>query len=156
MRIFLKFVLDCEPDAAWSALRSPAVFRAVARPFTTFESLEPAGFPAVWTAGPHPVRAKALGLFGMGDQTIDISFVERPDGVRIVIDSGGATSGPLTLITYWRHSMAVSPAPGGGTLYRDQLVFRAGFATPVAWFGLWVFWQWRGARIRRLANDWRV
>ena len=156
MRIPLKFVLDCEPDAAWLALRSPAVFRAVAGPFSTFESLEAGGFPAIWTAGPHPVKATALGIFAMGRQVIDISFDERADGVRIVRDSGGGTSGALAVITRWQHSMSVEPTPDGRTLYRDELVFGAGAATLPVWLSLWIFWQWRGVRIRQLAHGWRV
>jgi hypothetical protein len=51
--------------------------------------------------------------------------------------------------------MAVSPAPSGKTLYRDQLVFSAGpILTPAMWPVLWSFWQWRGAAIRRLAPTW--
>ena len=39
----LKQVLDCDPDAAWRAIRSPQVFRAVSAPLMTFTSAEPLG-----------------------------------------------------------------------------------------------------------------
>ena len=156
MRILLKLVLDCEPDAAWDALRSPAVFRAVAAPFTTFESLEPDGFPARWSEGPHPVRSKAFGIAPMGEQVIDLSFEERPTGVRRVNDFGHGVSGTLGLITRWRHTMAVSESGDGRTLYRDQLLMGAGALTLPVWFGLWLFWQWRGVRIRALSRGWRA
>ncbi len=155
MRILLKFTLDCDPDAAWWALRSPAVFRAVSGPFLTFTSLEKEGFPETWSPGIHPVRARAFGLVTVGEQLIDLSYPRRRDGVRMEVDSGGAINGVMSVITKWKHTMAVSAAPGGGTLYRDQLKFGAGPLTLVLWPALWVFWQWRAKRIRRLSRDWR-
>ena len=154
MRVLLKLVLDCPPDAAWQALTSPTVFRRVSAPFTTFESLETGGFPERWTEGVHPVRAKALGLVPMGLQTIDLAFIER-DGARIVRDTGRGLSGALSLVDDWEHSMAVSPAPGGRTLYRDQLRFSVRPASAAAWPAFWAFWQWRGSRIRSLASEWQ-
>jgi hypothetical protein len=156
MRILLRFELDCTPDAAWLALRSPAVFRAVAAPLTTFSSREPDGFPTVWSAGEHPALGRAFGLVPVGEQIIDISTEERADGVRIVHDDGRGTSGALAAITVWHHSMAVSAIDDERTLYRDQLVFRAGILTLPVWAGLWLFWQWRGLRIRQLAPAWRA
>lgn len=150
MRILLKLVLDCEPDAAWNALRSPEVFRAVSFPLTTFTSLEPGGFPQRWPAGENPVLVKALGLFPVGEQVIDISYPVRQDGVRTVVDSGRGTSGRLTLVTSWEHTMAISPAPGNRTLYRDRLRFRAGWLAPLLWPAFWAFWQWRAIGLRRL------
>jgi hypothetical protein len=155
VRILLKFVLDCPPDAAWWALRSPAVFRAVGRPLVTFQSLEKDGFPEVWSAGPHPVRAKAFGRLNMGDQVIDLSYPRKRTGVRMEVDSGIGLTGAMSLITRWHHTMAVSATDDGRTLYRDQLVFRAGAMTLLVWPALWAFWQWRGRRIRRLSRDWR-
>jgi hypothetical protein len=156
VRILLRLILDCEPDAAWDALRSPAVFRSVAAPFTEFESLEPSGFPDRWTAGPHPVRSTAFGIVPMGEQVIDLSFEERPLGVRRVNDFGRGVSGTLALITRWQHTMAVSATADGRTLYRDQLVVGAGPLTLPVWLGLWLFWQWRGARIRALSRSWQA
>jgi hypothetical protein len=154
MRIHLKLVLNCPPDAAWRALRSPTVFRAVSWPLTTFESLEADGFPELWAAGEHPVRGRAFGLLPMGDQLIDISFPPAPEGVRWVRDSGRGLTGPLAVVTQWRHTMAVSEAPGGRTLFRDELRFGAGPITPLLWPVFWVFWQWRAARLRSLAPRW--
>lgn len=154
MRILLKLVLDCPPDVAWKALRSPEVFRAVSFPLTTFTSLEPGGFPEQWPAGGHPVLAKALGLFPIGEQLIEISFPKRRDGVRAVLDTGRGVSGALTVITRWEHTMTVTPAPGNRTLYRDQLKFEAGPFTLLLWPMYWAFWQWRAASLLRLAPAW--
>jgi len=161
MRVLLKLVLDCEPDAAWLAIRSPSVFREVSWPLTSFESLEPGGFPELWEVGEHPVRASALGGVTMGDQIIDVSFEEgssgegsSTSGVRIMRDTGRGLSGPLALVTSWRHSMAIAPAPGGKTLYRDELRFEAGALTIALWPVYWAFWQWRAVRLAQLARHW--
>jgi len=155
MRILLKLVLDCTPDAAWDAIRSPATFARVSAPFTVFESLEPDGFPERWSAGEHPVRVRAFGVVPIGTQSIAISFPHRDDGVRMMRDDGGGIDGPLAAVTEWHHTMAVSEAPGGRTLYRDRLQFRAGALTLALWPMYWVFWQWRAVQMRRLATTWR-
>lgn len=154
MRVLLKLELDCAPDDAWRAIRSPQVFQEVSAPLSTFTSLEIGGFPELWQAGEHPVRMSAAGLFPVGQQVIDVSFPDAPAGVRVMRDSGRGLSGPLALVTQWEHSMAISAAPDGKTLYRDQLIFSAGILTPLLWPLYWAFWQWRGAALRRLAPSW--
>lgn len=156
MRILLKLVLDCSPDAAWRAIRSPAALQQVSWPFTAFEALNENGFSELWSEGDHPVRVRALGLVDVGTQNIGISFKQRTDGVRVMRDSGPPLSGALTIITRWRHQMAVSALPDGRTLYRDELRFSAGLASPLVWLGLWAFWQWRAIGLRRLAATWRA
>lgn len=154
MRVQLKLVLDAPPDAVWAALRSPSVLAEVAHPFFSFEPLSPRGLPRFWTEGEHPVAASVLwGTIPVGEQLIDIHFRER-GGVRIVEDDGGPVSGPLAVVTRWRHRMAVSAAPGGGTLYRDRLDISAGLLTPFVWLGAWAFWQWRAFQLVRLAPGW--
>jgi hypothetical protein len=155
MRILLKLVIDCEPDVAWRALHSTAVFSAVSFPLVAFESLEPEGFPDQWPGGRHLMQAKAFGLVPVGEQTVDIADTARKDGTRIVVDTGRGLTGPLALVTGWHHSMAVAPAPGGRTLYRDELRFGAGPLTLLLWPVFWAFWQWRAFGIRRLAPGWK-
>jgi len=149
----LKLHLDSSPDAAWRAIRSPEVFRAVSMPFASFTSLEPDGFPDTWPQGEHAVRASAFGLVGAGEQVIDLAFTGKRDA-RLVHDTGYGVSGPLALLDYWHHTMAVSPGRNGGTLFRDRVVFDAGVLTPLVWPALWAFWQWRGIRLRQLAPTW--
>ena len=155
MRILLKLELDCAPEVAWRAIRSPAVLKQVAFPLLGFDSLEPDGFPETWDEGPHPVSVKALGLVGIGEQIIGISYPRGHDGAQVVRDSGIGLRGPLALVDDWQHSMAVSPAAGGRTLYRDQLVFHAGPAGLLLWPMYWVFWQWRAFGLKRFAPSWR-
>jgi len=165
MRVLLKMVLDCEADAAWSALRSPEVFRRVSAPLMAFTSLDDAGFTDRWTDGEHRVAAKAFGLVPAGEQIIAIRTEmrldhvhgrhENPVEVRIVHDTGRGLTWPLTLTRGWHHQMAVSAQPDGRTLYRDQLEFSAGPITPLVWLAYWGFWQWRALAIKRLAPSWR-
>jgi hypothetical protein len=166
MRVLLKFLLDCDPDAAWRALQSPTAFREVALPWLDFRSDEVAGFPTVWGDGEHRVSVRAFGAFTVGTQAIRLSSEQRPEpgggaAVRILHDSGGGRSGALAALPHFDHRMAIAPDPAGPgedgrlrTLYRDRLIVRAGALTPLAWYTLWAFWQWRGIRLRQLAPTW--
>jgi hypothetical protein len=166
MRVLLKETLDCTPDAAWRAIHSPAVFREVSSPVMTVESLEADGFPTVWEPGEHPVSMRGLGLVPLGMQVIRLSETTlrpaksgsgRTGTVRILRDTGRGISGSMTAVTHWDHRMAIAADPDqpGKTLYRDQLIFQAGYATLAVWPGFWVFWQWRMSQIKRLAPTWR-
>lgn len=154
MRVLLKTVLDCEPDAAWRGITSPAGLQRVSAPLMTFESLEPGGFREKWTEGEHPVRVTGLGIVPLGEQVIAISFPKARGRTRLVRDSGYGVSGIFTMVDFWEHTMAVSPARGGGTLYRDQLVFEAGLLSVPLWPMYWAFWQYRAFRLKRLARTW--
>jgi hypothetical protein len=154
MRVLLKLELDCHPDDAWRAIRSPQVFQDVSYPLTQFSSLEDGGFPELWEPGDHLVTVSAFGKFPVGEQMIAVSFDHSPGGVRIMRDRGHGLSGPLALVSDWEHSMAISAAPGGKTLYRDQLSFSAGALTPVMWLMYWAFWQWRALALKRRAPGW--
>ena len=155
MRVLLKLTLDCTPDAAWRALRSPAVLREVVAPWLDFSSLESGGLPTTWPEGRHRVRALAFRRFPAGDELVDVSYPGGlPTGVRMLRDGGGAITGPLALFDRWDHRMAVSELPDGRTLYRDQLLAHAGALDLVAWFPTWAFWQWRGMRLKQLAPTW--
>jgi hypothetical protein len=74
-------------------------------------------------------------------------------GRRIFEDRGGPLTGPLTIITRWRHRMVIATWPDGRTLFRDRLEFSAGILTPFVWIGFWAFWQWRARGLVRLAPD---
>ncbi|EAR25742.1 hypothetical protein A20C1_07678 [marine actinobacterium PHSC20C1] len=154
MRVLLKLVLDCDPDDAWRAIRSPHVFQEVSHPLTQFKSLEVGGFPELWQPGEHPVKVSAFGRFTIGQQIIRISFDDDEPGIRIMRDTGRGLSGPLALVSQWNHSMAISATPDGRTLYRDRLNFNAGLLSPLVWPMYWAFWQWRGAALKRLAPTW--
>ena len=151
MHVLLKTVLDCSPDAAWRSIRSPEVFRAVAAPLMSFSSAEPLG--ETWTQGEHPVTARLLGLIPVGGQVIDLTFTQRGD-VRFVHDTGEATSGALSIVSYWHYTMAVSPTKDGRTLFRDRLLFDAEPLSLAVWPAIWAFWQWRGLHMKRLAPTW--
>ena len=158
-RVLLKLELDCGVDAAWRAIRSPLVLREVMHPLLGVWPLDANGFPETWHSGEHAVEVSALTVLTIGEQVIRISYpqqtlLRRRDAVRMLRDTGRPSSGPLTLVTTWEHTMAVSPAGVGRTLYRDQLKFSAGILTPLLWPAFWLFWQWRAFRIGRLARRW--
>ncbi|WP_235511140.1 hypothetical protein [Agromyces sp. Root81] len=156
MRVLLKLTLDCTPDAAWRALRSPAVLREVVAPWLDFESLEPGGLPTTWPDGQHRLRVLAFRRFPAGEERVDLTSPGGlPEGVRMLRDGGGAETGPFAAFGNWDHRMAVSALPDGRTLYRDQLLASAGAADMLVWYPTWVFWQWRGMRLRQLAPTWR-
>ena len=162
MRVRLDLLLECPADAAWEALHSPAVFRAVSGPWTTAESLEPEGFPARWPGGEHRVRLRLLGVLPMGEQVIRLRDESAHDpvlgaGARIVHDEGGPVRGPMTLVRHWHHRMAVAPnplSPRTRTRFADTLDVRAGLLTPLAWLGFRVFWSLRARKLVRLAPGW--
>ncbi|GAA2986208.1 hypothetical protein JOD63_002308 [Microbacterium terrae] len=157
MRILLKLVIDCDPDAAWRAVHSPRAVAELYGPVLDLAPLVPGGLPTSWSPGDDvPVELSAFGSVPMGRQLIHPSdrFVDEPEGrVRIFRDSGIPLTGPLASLDVWDHQMAISPAAGGKTLWRDRLVI-GGPTAPLLWPVLWSVWQWRGARIRSLAPSW--
>jgi hypothetical protein len=167
MRVHLDLLLDCPADAAWEALHSPAVFRAVSGPWTTAASLEEGGFPERWPGGDHRVRLRLLGVLPMGEQVIRLRDDTVDDAVlgasaRVVHDEGGPVRGPMTLVRHWHHRMAIAPNPLSGTPERreprtrftDTLEVRAGLLTPLVWLGFRVFWGLRARKLVRLAPGW--
>lgn len=171
MYVQLKFPMDTPSDAAWRALRSVAVVRELysplvdVRPLGDFipengsASVELENLEAVatmWEPGSVECRARLFGIIPLGRQIIRVSFEQAEDGrTNLFVDTGGATSGPLALLTGWRHRMAVSPLPGdpGRSLWRDRVEFHGPMA-PLYWPVLWALWQWRGQKIRALAPGW--
>lgn len=149
MRVTLRLELDAYPETVWTMLHDPLALAAVVAPLFELEPVGHRRFPPTWTAGDHLVRLRLLGLVALGDQRIRLSTSRKGDA-RILEDSGAPVSGVLGLITGWRHRMAVSPLPGGRTLYRDRLDVSAGLLTPVVWLGLWALWQYRALGIRRV------
>ena len=156
MRILLKFVVDCDADAAWRALHSPQVMAELYGPLLTMDA---DARPSRWEDGDDLiVRLRIAGAVPAGSQLIAISDRPARDGagpVRIVQDAGMPLTGPLAALTGWDHQMAVSPDPAdsGRTLWRERLVI-TGPTAPALWPVLWAAWQWRSVRIRALAPGW--
>lgn len=149
MHVILRLHLDAEADDVWRHLRSPETMTSLYAPVMLVRPVE-APLPARWATGSSAhVRLLLGGRMPAGHQRIDIRLRRRGD-IRILEDHGAPTSGPLTVITSWRHRMAVQPAATGGTIYRDRLDISAGALTPLLWIGFSAMWRWRGVRMRRL------
>jgi len=149
MHVILRLHLDLDADTVWRALRSPEVMTELYAPTM---QLRPVGdpLPARWATGSSAeVRLLLFGRVPAGHQRVDIRLRQRGD-IRILEDRGAPLTGPLTVITGWRHRMAVQPAADCGTIYRDRLDISAGALTPLLWIGFWAMWRWRGVRLRRL------
>lgn len=155
MRVLLKLVLDCEPETAWAKLHDPATFAQVMRPLMTVKMSDASALPERWQSDEQVLDLRAFGFIPVGSQSVRLAWREgEATGINVMRDTGRAQSGMLTLLHDWDHRMALSPLDDGRTLFRDQLRVKAGWLTPLVWPTMWVFWQWRGARLRRLARDW--
>lgn len=154
MNVFLRLELECSPDAAWDALRDPKMLVAASAPLMQLRSKEP--LPTQWDDKKvYPVSLAIFGMIPLGRRTIDVTYSERPGGVRMLIDQGESLSGPLRMLHDWDHRMAISPGSARTSLYRDRLVVKAGIFTFPMWLGLWIVWQYRAKRITRLARNWK-
>lgn len=158
MRILLKLVLDCPPDAAWRALHSSRAIAELYGPLLEMSPLEAHPATSLEAGDDVPVQLRALGAIPVGRQLISVS--ERAAGdadgpVRIFRDSGIPLTGPLSALDVWDHQMAVSAVPGdpSRTLWRDRLVIGGAAALPL-WPVLWATWQYRAMRLRALAPTW--
>lgn len=147
MRVQLRFTAPCSPAAAWDALTSPLELARTYAPFLTLHTED--ALPDRWRPGDEVVVGlRLLGLVPVGRQLIAIR-TRRRGGARILEDAGRPLTGPLAVVTSWRHRMAVSALPDGTTLYRDRLDVSAGLLTPLVWLALWGTWQLRATRLRR-------
>lgn len=155
MRVLLKLVLDCEPETAWDKLHDPGTFAQVMSPLVHVSAASSGGFAERWGSDEQALTLRAFGVIPIGRQTVRLAWREGDaTGINVMRDTGRAESGMLTLLHDWDHRMALSPLADGRTLFRDQLRVKAGWLTPLAWPAMWVFWQWRGMRLRQLARDW--
>ena len=147
MRVQLSFRVECPADAAWAVLVSPD---ELTRAYAPLLQVQPEGpLPDRWRSGHEAVIGmRLLGLVPFGRQRIEVRMRRRGE-TRILEDTGGPLSGPLAIVTSWRHRMAATPLPDGATLYRDRLDVSAGPLTPAVWLALWAVWQLRGMHLRR-------
>ncbi|KJL33634.1 hypothetical protein [Microbacterium azadirachtae] len=152
-QVQLRFRIRASADAAWAALHSPAVLTSLYAPVLVVEPLTHADEGSLLHSA---VRLRLFGRITVGTQLIgayDETREHHGETVRILRDSGIPLTGPLASLDIWDHRMAVSPLPDGRALWRDRLVF-GGPGSALLLPVLWVAWQWRGLRIRRLARGW--
>jgi len=154
VKIRTQATLPASIDSVWGALHAPAVFTAVSSPFTRFKASEVGGLPERFESGrDYEVTASAFGVVSMGRQIIHLVDEVSSWLSRTVTDQGHGVTGPLALLTGWRHTMSVSARPDGMTDFHDELHLDSSLWSVVAWPGLQLFWVWRGMRLRQIAKS---
>ena len=78
MRILLKFVIDCDADAAWRALHSPRAIAELYGPLLEMEPLEARGLPTSLTPGADvPVQLSVGGVMRVGSSCLGRARMAR-------------------------------------------------------------------------------
>ena len=86
MRILLKFVIDCDPDAAWRALHSPRAVAELYGPLLSVDGLTE--MPTSFESGDDvPVQMSVAGVVPVGRQLISVADRETSD-IEISVDFG--------------------------------------------------------------------
>lgn len=157
MKVRTTTLLRCSPDEAWEALHTPLMAAELYGSFV--KMVFPDNMPPRFD-NDHAVTVRLLfaDRIPMGRQRIKITDRETRIGAwheRVMCDSGGALSGPLSLVNHWRHEMAITADPASPERARiqDALSFQ-GFAAPFVWPVLAVVWRWRQLRIARVSERW--
>lgn len=152
MKISVRTRLAVDIDTAWEMLHTPRVFQTVSWPFTVFQARE--AFPARFTPDTdYEVRVFAFGIIPLGRQIIRLEDDVDSWLARRTTDCGRGASGPLGMITRWRHQMSLEARADGSVDFSDQLSANASFLTPLLWPAFAVFWRWRLFRLRQLAKS---
>lgn len=178
MRIDLRFTIDCDPDAAWRAVHSPAVAAQLYGSLMQLEPLTPlperfgatpgddaAGETTAESAAESAaetaeetaaeaeveVQLRLAGLLPIGRQVIcvrDETWGTGASLVRTMHDEGRPLSGPLALLTGWHHRMTITPVPGEPN--RAIWRDRLAFGGPVALVAWPVMWITWAWRAQRI------
>src|SRR5690349_2905095 len=107
MFVILRLELDVDADVVWDGVRSTGTMPALYAALLTRAAGGPGQLPTRWNDGDvAEVQLSVAGVLHGGRQLIDIRL-RRRGGIRMLEDHGAPTSGPLTVITRWRHRMAV-------------------------------------------------
>ena len=151
VKVSVRTRLDTDIDTAWDMLHTPTVFQKVSSPFTVFRAR--GEFPSRFRPDTdYEVTVSAFGLIPLGRQIIRLE--DRVDSwmTRQTTDVGRGISGPLGVVTNWRHQMSLTALEDGSTEFSDQLTAHASWLTPLLWPAFAVFWRWRLFRLRALAK----
>lgn len=146
MKVYVESVLQCPAEKVWDELQRPALLLEVIRPLFRFVPADGPQFPERWREG-ATVRCKGylFGVIPLGTHTI---FLERIDAAAREIQT--RESEPL--VRRWDHLVRVRPTSDGQTLYSDEIIMEAGWATPLVWLFAHCFYHHRQRRWRRIAR----
>lgn len=158
MRIRTEFEADCPPDVAWRAMHDPRVAAELYAPILTMQPEQ--AFPEALSTGTEMrARLRMFGVLPVGAQLIRITDLTASSGAdwpRTMRDHGRPLSGPLALLTEWRHEMKISRSRASEhrAVWTDELHI-GGAIAPVFRPVLALMWRWRGRKLRRLARSWQ-
>lgn len=146
MRAYIETVLPCPAEKAWEEVQRPTLLREVTRPLMRFVPVDPPQLPERWQEGSTlRFRLYLFGFIPLGTHTISM---ERIDGDEREIQSRERTR----LVRRWDHLIRVRPTDDGRTLYSDEIVIEAGWATAFVWLFAHGFYRHRQRRWRRVAR----
>jgi hypothetical protein len=146
MRVYVESVLPCPAEKAWEEVQRPALHREIIRPLMRFVPADPPQLPERWPEGATlRFRIYLFGIVPLGTHTI---FLERIDPAAREIQSRESE----WLVRRWDHLVRVRPAGDGQTLYSDEIIIEAGWATFFVWLFAHWFYRHRQRRWRRVAR----
>lgn len=146
MHIRLETRLPCTAETAVAHLKTPKLLFYVAAPLIAFAPHRPATLPEQWRPDSYLLKMKLFGIIPLGSQTVVISYPQS-DGCFTLLDDGRSP-----LIRRWRHTVTVTPQPGG-CLYRDTVAIDAGILTGIVGAFAHILFLHRQKRWRRLARN---
>jgi ligand-binding SRPBCC domain-containing protein len=146
MKVYVESVLRCPPEKVWDEVQRPAVLLEIIRPLFRFVPAEGPQFPERWSEG-ATVRCKGylFGVIPLGTHTI---YIERIDAAAREIQTRESEA----LVRRWDHLVRIRPTSDGQTLYSDEIIIEAGWATLLVWLFAHCFYRHRQRKWRRIAR----
>lgn len=140
--------LACSADAAWAAVQRLDTFRYVTRGLLGFRI--PEGTPEELEEG-MVARGRLLFFHVLPAWNHEIRAVRVDRDAREILTS--EHGGP---VSNWGHLIKVDPVTENRCRYTDQIEIEAGLLTPLVWAYAHLFYRYRQARWRRLAQKLRT
>ena len=144
MRCFVQTHLDASAEAVWAAVKRPATLLHITRGFLGFSGAD--RMPPEWREDTvFPTRFWFFHVLpAWWQHTLSVKQMDEAQRVIASHEYGG-------MIRVWDHTIRVSPAPSGCE-YSDEIKIHAGLFTALIWLYANIFYRYRQARWRRLAE----
>lgn len=146
MRFEMQSVMNSSPEELWRHLHDTRVFRQVAAPLMTFESMDHDGLPASWAEGKsYKLAMRAFGVVPLGHHTITFMAIDERSRAVKTRETG-------LLIRSWRHTMKIVVDSNDKTVFRDELDVQNGLLTWPTFAGAYLFFMYRHWKFKRLID----